>query len=635
MAASRSGKKGGKGGRGSAGGKGKKGTGTGTRGGDDTAEDKATAAALLDMVLGADLVAALQTAFLTNDCRGVVGALGASSNRHMAAAAAAAFAAACASGRQDVAGMFLRHGAVDGDARAARGVGPGAGKTALQHAAERGDAAMVRFLLASGAVSATCVSDSNDTALALAAEGGHESCLEALLEAEGVQAQVNHFVAKNDGALLRATKNGHPGCVRRLLSVDGIAAGGQDGCHVTPLFLALEMGHTECFQLLLAAKSNGINIQSHGYKKQTPLMLAASHGDAEPVRALLAVDGIDANMRTAVGLTGDTALTLASAAGHTESVLALLDVDGINTASRGGPDSRTALAHASANGHTKCLRALLLAGDVDVNACCRKDQSALYAAAAHGHTKCVRALLAVKGIDVNKTAAGISALQAAVEKGHDECLRVLVTAAGIDVNARKNLDGRSALQHALVSLTRRGAASDSKQQRRTARVRVLALAKGSNLNLRYPHYEFAQGSVLHAALACNAPRDKPRDVGTVSLLLVAGACRFQLDDEGRSPSDLAHRVGTPKPSSTTAAKAWLQTSEDLRKLFTSGIDYWQRRHHGGHGWAMKEVVRTLLLIRQRVAHLPAPRRSKRGERGTRRARKSTVPTLPEEIWLAV
>ena len=53
----------------------------------------------------------------------MVGALGASGNRHIAAAAADAFAAACASRQQDVAGTFLRHGAVDGDARTAGGVG--------------------------------------------------------------------------------------------------------------------------------------------------------------------------------------------------------------------------------------------------------------------------------------------------------------------------------------------------------------------------------------------------------------------------------------------------------------------------------------------------------------------------------
>ena len=245
--ASRSRKKGGKGGRGSAGGKGRKGTGTGagTRGGDGTAEDKATAAALLDMVLGADLVAALQTAFLTDDCRGVVGALGASGNRHLAAAAADAFAAACASGQRDVAGMFLRHGAVDGDARTFD-------KTALQHAAERGDAAMVRFLLASGAVSATCAAEFGETALTLAADGGHESCLQALLEADGVQAQVNHFAEvdldssevdlddfvhrgyQEFSALMLAAKNGHAGCVRRLLSTPASTLAGKRGATPRP-----------------------------------------------------------------------------------------------------------------------------------------------------------------------------------------------------------------------------------------------------------------------------------------------------------------------------------------------------------------------------------------------------------------
>ena len=89
----------------------------------------------------------------------------------------------------------------------------------------------------------------------------------------------------------------------------------------------------------------------------------------------------------------------------------------------------------------------------------------------------------------------------------------------------------------------------------------------------------------------------------VEVLLLAGGCRFLRDDGGKTPLDCAggHQV--------------------VRKVFASGVDYWQRRRHGGHSWALKEAVTTLLLVRQRLDALaPAA---------------ALLVHLPEEIWLAV
>jgi len=91
----------------------------------------------------------------------------------------------------------------------------------------------------------------------------------------------------------------------------------------------------------------------------------------------------------------------------------------------------------------------------------------------------------------------------------------------------------------------------------------------------------------------------------VALLLLAGGCRFQLNDNGDTPLKLAGG------------------DTGVLKAFASGVDYWQRRRHGGHSWAMREVVRTLLLVRQRLGALAA---------ATPAA--ALLPRLPEEIWLA-
>ena len=60
-------------------------------------------------------------------------------------------------------------------------------------------------------------------------------------------------------------------------------------------------------------------------------------------------------------------------------------------------------------------------------------------------------------------------------------------------------------------------------------------------------------------------------------------------------------------------------------LFASGVDYWQRRRHGGHSWAMKEAVLALMLTRQRLDNAPAPELLDHAAAESHR--------LPEEMWL--
>ena len=94
------------------------------------------------------------------------------------------------------------------------------------------------------------------------------------------------------------------------------------------------------------------------------------------------------------------------------------------------------------------------------------------------------------------------------------------------------------------------------------------------------------------------------------VLLVAGGCRFLRDERGATPLDCA------------------DGHKGVAEVFASGVDYWQRKRHGGHAWVMKEVVETLLLVRQRLdAHALA-------NPGAAHAQVPLLPHLPEEIWLA-
>ena len=71
-------------------------------------------------------------------------------------------------------------------------------------------------------------------------------------------------------------------------------------------------------------------------------------------------------------------------------------------------------------------------------------------------------------------------------------------------------------------------------------------------------------------------------------------------------------------------------------LFTSGVDYWQRRRHGGHSWAMKEAMLALMLTRQRLDNTPAPGTQDHTAAESPRSPpplRTPLPRLPEEMWL--
>ena len=165
--------------------------------------------------------------------------------------------------------------------------------------------------------------------------------------------------------------------------------------------------------------------------------------------------------------------------------------------------------------------------------------------------------------------------------GHTACVHALLAVAGIDANLASTDDGLTALMLAV----------DGKHP---SCVRALAAAKGISINLRCP--QFGNKSALHDA--CEAQSAEMAEV-----LLLAGGCRFLHDEDGKTPLGLA------------------AGHKGVVKVFASGVDYWQRRRHGTHAWAMKGVVTTLLLVRQRLGVLaPAA---------------GSLRCLPEEIWLAM
>ena len=285
----------------------------------------------------------------------------------------------------------------------------------------------------------------------------------------------------------------------------------------------------------------------------TLLTAAARRGDAGVVRALAASGKVDVNRPTR--FSGCSALAVASKAGHAACVAALLATEGIdaNHANRPGNICRssgnTALTMAAEAGRAEVVCALLAADGIDANHTTEDGLSALMIASQRGHTEVVRALLAVDGIDTNATdSQDCSALMLATHRGHEGSVRLLAAASGIDINL--------------------------------------------------PCIHFGNNTALHCA--CEEMRGATR-VEMAELLLTAGGCRFQINDDAKTPPDLAGG------------------DAGVAAVFASGVDYWQRRRHGGHAWAMKEVVATLLVVDQRLDAKHT----------------AILPYLPKEIWLVV
>ena len=125
---------------------------------------------------------------------------------------------------------------------------------------------------------------------------------------------------------------------------------------------------------------------------------------------------------------------------------------------------------------------------------------------------------------------------------------------------------------------------------------------------------------LHVACRQNHP-------DMVRALLLGGGCRFKL-----TADTFYLRRGT----AGDVTPLGITTNPDVRTLFASGIDYWQRKHHAHHSWAMKQVVLTLVLVAQRMgahADITQPLTLPGDAHTSVQHQPPSLPRLPEEIWL--
>ena len=337
------------------------------------------------------------------------------------------------------------------------------------------------------------------------------------------------------------------------------------------------------------ADAESAHVDENGVDGYTLLAAAADRGDAGVVRALVDSGKADVN---AMCRKGKFPLLRAACGGHSACLDILLAAPGIDVNKHDGYDC--ALTAAAQHGRAECVIALLAADGIDVNQTDDAGECAVVLAASEGHAACVRALVAAPGIDINQASGADCALTCAAEHGRAECISALLAADGIDVN-QPDYFGQSAL--ALAA-----------EQGHAACVRALLAAKGVDHSI-VDTDQSCKTALHHACAGKNAEM--------ALLLLVAGSCRFAL---------CRAKQGAGVPLTETPL-ALAGDDKAVRAVFLSGVDYWQRRRHGGHSWEMHQVVLAIMLARQRLDAAPPPTLFARvcGARA--------LVHLPEEIWL--
>ena len=305
-------------------------------------------------------------------------------------------------------------------------------------------------------------SDNNETALTIAAAGGHNELVQLLIDRK---ADIEHKDKKGQTPLLLASYQGHSSTVRILLDSGADIEAQSDRTKDTALAVACSAGRQEVVEILVARNAN---LEHRNLSDYTPLSLAASAGHVTIIRLLLD-HGADINSRSGSKL-GISPLMLASMNGHVQAVQTLLDrgsdvnaqietnrntaltlacfqgkhevvtllLDRKANLEHRAKTGLTPLMEAASGGHYEVGR-LLLDHDADVNAppVPSSKDTALTIAADKGHARFVE-LLVSRGADIEvKNKKGNSPLWLACHGGHIEVIKIMVDNS-VDVNSMDN-----------------------------------------------------------------------------------------------------------------------------------------------------------------------------------------------------
>ncbi|CAH0003596.1 unnamed protein product [Clonostachys byssicola] len=292
------------------------------------------------------------------------------------------------------------------------------GMTLLFQAAAQGRLPVCRILLALEGIDPDAKDSGGSTPLSKAAEGGHLEIMRALISTGKVN--VNSVDVAGFTPLRRAVKCSQTESVKLLLDTEGIDLDAGSPRDLTILQQAATNGMTEVVQILLARGTDVNEV----YCSNTALTFAASAGQEEATKVLLAAEGvwINANPPHVIG----SPLAIAARRGHVGIVRLLIGKEGIEL-DRPDRNNFTPFLHAANHGQRDVVGELAKTGLVDVNFFGPGSSPALSIACKEGDAFMVRELLALPAINADlPDANGKTPLDYAAEKGKEDVVEALL-----------------------------------------------------------------------------------------------------------------------------------------------------------------------------------------------------------------
>jgi len=189
------------------------------------------------------------------------------------------------------------------------------GNTPLVYAAQRGQNANVKALLANGANVSYRNPATGLCALSAAAAEGHEDTVRLLVKTG--KADVNLSDLSGRTPIFYAVEQNRPGALRTLINL-GADVNAQDNTGVTPLMRATAKNRQECVQILLRTKTINPDLKDH--QGRTAVTYSAYAPGTDSAKALIAA-GANPN---ATDNAGNTALMNAVKAKNDRTALFLI-----------------------------------------------------------------------------------------------------------------------------------------------------------------------------------------------------------------------------------------------------------------------------------------------------------------------
>jgi len=451
---------------------------------------------------------------------------------------------------------------------------PSGRRTLLISAAERGDLALTRFLLKSGAQGDGMVGISV-TALQASAKLKGTEVAQALIDA-GVDVDATAGqVHEQDLELLK----------------DEILE-----AFTTPIQRASMANNTELVQILVSkgADVNACPWQDYKGNIRTRRMcldyapgelnrcsLTALQAAATNRNVVLVLVLLMANAKVDARRYGDTPLQIAARIGDANLVGILLRYGAAINAGAHNVRSRTALQAAASTGDRKLVQQLRDAGAyVNAIACHTDGRTALQAATETGNFHMSRFLLEV-GANVNASASpvrGRTCLQAAAEQGHAELVSMLLDKSA-DVNgpAATISGGLTALQAAVMLFQKPITSEYGTTDIELSRNKILQTLLDAGADPNAPTSQSDGTSVLMAA-AKSGQTDLAR-------VLFQGGLNFASDNNGKPAVREAVISGFPEMVSL-----FIKAGADVNKGYDSNGEWWPYLRRRLHDKTLLEAV---------------------------------------------